>query len=105
LQKIPLIFAFHGGGQQREATVNGKWGDYFDQNVAFVIPLGEPDPCSNDQGTQWMQPTLGTNSTPTDLNCDPATQVVDSFGDTIAYWNASIPGTFTDVLLSSNFAR
>jgi poly(3-hydroxybutyrate) depolymerase len=97
-QKIPLIFAFHGGGQQREAMVNGKWGDYFDQNVAFVIPLGEPDPCASNQGTQWMQPTFGPNSTPGDINCDPATQVVDSFGDTIAYWNASIPGTFTDVL-------
>ena len=98
LQRIPLIFAFHGGTQQQEAMVNGKWGDYFDQNVAFVIPLGEPDPCANDKGTQWTQPTFGLNSTPTDLNCDPATQVVDSFGDTIAYWNASLPGTFTDVL-------
>ena len=97
-QKIPLIFAFHGGGQQREAMVNGKWADYFDQNVAFVIPLGESDPCASDQGTQWMQPTFGLNTTPTDINCDPATQVVDSFGDTITYWKASLPGTFTDVL-------
>lgn len=30
-EKIPLIFAFHGGGQQREAMVDGKWGDYYDQ--------------------------------------------------------------------------
>jgi poly(3-hydroxybutyrate) depolymerase len=97
-QKIPLIFAFHGGGQDRSAMVSGKWGDYFDQNVAFVIPLGEPDPCASNGGTQWMQPTFGPNSTPGNVNCDPATQVVDSFGDTIAYWNASIPGTFTDVL-------
>jgi len=98
-EKIPLIFAFHGGGQQQEAMVNGKWGDYFDQNIAFVIPLGEPDPCANNPlGTQWMQPAFGANTTPTDANCVPATQVVDSFGDTVAYWNASLPGTFTDVL-------
>lgn len=97
-EKIPLIFAFHGAGQLREAMVDGKWGDYFDQTIAFVIPLGEPDPCATNQGTQWMQPAFGANTTPTDANCDPATQVVDSFGDTVAYWNASLPGTFTDVL-------
>jgi poly(3-hydroxybutyrate) depolymerase len=98
-EKIPLIFAFHGGGQQQEAMVNGKWGDYFDQNIAFVIPLGEPDPCANNpQETQWMQPAFGANTTATDPNCDPATQVADSFGDTVTYWNASLPGTFTDVL-------
>ena len=98
VQKIPLIFAFHGGGQDRTAMINGKWADYFDQNVAFVIPLGEPDPCASNGVRQWMQPTFGPNSTPGNINCDPATQVVDSFGDTIAYWAASIPGTFTDVL-------
>lgn len=98
-QKMPLIFAFHGGGQTREAMVAGKWGDYFDQNIAFVIPLGEPDPCAdNPQETQWMQPGFGANTTPMQPNCDPATQVVDSFGDTVAYWNASLPGTFNDVL-------
>lgn len=99
-EKIPLIFAFHGGGQSREAMVAGKWGDYFDQNIAFVIPLGKPDPCANNPlETQWMQPGFGANTTPMmDLNCDPATQVVDSFGDTVTYWNAFLPGTFTDVL-------
>jgi hypothetical protein len=78
--------------------VVGKWGDYFDQNIAFVIPLGEPDPCANDQGTQWMQPGFGANTTPTDPNCVLGTQTLDSFGDTVAYWNAALPGTFTDVL-------
>ena len=74
-EKIPLIFAFHGGGQTREAMVNGKWGDYFDQDIAFVIPLGEPDPCANNSGeTQWMQPAFGANTTPADANCDPATR-------------------------------
>jgi len=99
-EKIPLIFAFHGGGQFREAMVAGKWGDYFDQNIAFVIPLGEPDPCANNPlETQWTQPGFGANTTPMmDTNCDPATQVVDSFGDTMTYWNASLPGTFNDVL-------
>ncbi len=98
-QKIPLIFAFHGMGQTREAMVVGKWGDYFDQNIAFVIPLGEPDPCTNNpQETQWMQPGFGANTTPTDPNCVLGTQVLDSFGDTVAYWNAALPGTFTDVL-------
>jgi poly(3-hydroxybutyrate) depolymerase len=98
-EKIPLIFAFHGGGQFREAMVAGKWGDYFDQNIAFVIPLGEPDPCANNPlAPQWTQPGFGASTTPADPNCAPATQVVDSFGDAMTYWNVSLPGTFNDVL-------
>lgn len=98
-QQIPLIFAFHGGGQTREAMVVGKWGNYFDQDIAFVIPLGEPDPCANNpQATQWMQPGFGASTTSAYPNCDPATQVVDSFGDTVTYWNTALPGTFNDVL-------
>jgi poly(3-hydroxybutyrate) depolymerase len=97
-EKIPVIFAFHGGGQRREAMVAGKWGAYFDQNIAFVIPQGEPDPCHNSlAATHWMQPTFGPSTSDSDPNCDPATQVVKASGTTITYWNASLPGTFTDV--------
>jgi hypothetical protein len=100
-QMIPVIFAFHGGGQLREAMVNGKWGDYFDQDIAFVIPSGEPDPCDNFMATgqsQWLGPGAGASTSSGNPNCDPASQVVDGFGDTLTYWNASLTGTFTDVL-------
>lgn len=99
-QKIPLVFAFHGGGQTREAMIQGKWGDFFDQEVAFVVPLGTADPCDNVAGTgkaQWMQPGPGPSTSPANPSCDPATQVVDSLGVTKTYWNASLSGTFTDV--------
>jgi len=45
-----------------------------------------------------MQPGFGANTTPTNPNCALGAQTLDSFGDTIAYWNAALPGTFTDVL-------
>jgi poly(3-hydroxybutyrate) depolymerase len=101
-QKIPVVFAFHGRGQTREAMIAGKWGDYFDQEIAFVIPLGAPDPCANPGGNgplEWMQPGPGASSSPGNVNCDPATQVVDSLGAPKTYWNASLPGTFTDAHL------
>jgi poly(3-hydroxybutyrate) depolymerase len=100
-QKIPLIFAFHGGGQTREAMINGKWADYFDQDYAFVFPLGEPDPCDNPAGTgqtQWMQPGLGESTSPLNPSCDPATQVRDVANVARTYWNASLAGSFTDVV-------
>lgn len=100
-QKIPVIFAFHGGGQTREAMISGKWGDYFNQDYAFVIPLGEADPCDNPLGAgkaQWMQPGLGERTSPTNVSCDPATQVVDINSRPVTYWNASLTGAFTDVL-------
>jgi hypothetical protein len=102
-QKVPLVFAFHGADQTPEAMINGKWGGYFDHEVAFVIPQGEPDPCDNLFGTgksQWLLPGLGKGTSPGNVNCDPATatQFVDPDGDPIAYWNASLQGTFTDVL-------
>jgi hypothetical protein len=31
-------------------------------------------------------------------NCDPASEVVNGAGQTITYWNASMTGTFIDVL-------
>jgi len=99
-QKIPLVFAFHGGSQTREAMIAGKWGDFFDQEVAFVVPLGTADPCANPAGngiTQWMQPGPGGSTSPGNPSCDPATQVVDALGNTLTYWNAALPGTFTDV--------
>jgi len=100
-QKIPLVFAFHGGGQNRQDMVDGKWGDYFDQEIAFVIPLGEPDPCDNplgNGGTQWLLPGLGASTSAGNPNCDAASQVVDVFGAPLTYWNASLSGAFTDVL-------
>lgn len=114
-QKVPLIFAFHGGGQAREAMIAGKWGDYFDQDYAFVIPLGEPDPCDNPNGAgkaQWLTPGLGQRTSPTNPNCDPATEVITPTG-TMSYWNASLPGSFVDVrfivqlreMLLSRFSR
>lgn len=100
-EKIPVIFAFHGLSQEPEAMVDGKWGDYFDDNIAFVIPRGEPDPCDSSGPTTWMGPKTLDTMTPTDLNCDPATQQIGPSGD-VTYWNASIPGTFADVEFSEN---
>jgi poly(3-hydroxybutyrate) depolymerase len=100
-QKVPVIFAFHGGGQTREAMIDGKWGDKFDQDYAFVIPLGEADPCDNPSGNgelQWMHPSLGPSTSPGNPHCDAASQVVDHLGNPVTYWNASLPGAFTDVL-------
>jgi poly(3-hydroxybutyrate) depolymerase len=100
-QEVPLVFAFHGGGQTREAMVAGKWGDHFDDDVAFVIPLGAPDPCDNVAGrgpTQWLIPGIGPSKSPGNVNCDPATQVFDVAGNRLTYWNASLSGSFTDVL-------
>jgi poly(3-hydroxybutyrate) depolymerase len=101
-QKVPLMFAFHGGGSQtREAMVTGKWEDYFDQDIAFVIPLSGADPCENPGGngkSHWMQAGMAMRSSPGDVNCDPATEVVNGAGQTRTYWKASLPATFTDVL-------
>jgi poly(3-hydroxybutyrate) depolymerase len=102
-QKVPLVFAFHGGSQAPEAMIDGKFGDHFDQDVAFVIPRGEPDPCDNPFGTgigQWLSPGPGKGTSPGNVNCDPATATpfVDPDGDPVVFWNASLPGTFTDVL-------
>jgi poly(3-hydroxybutyrate) depolymerase len=102
-QLVPLVFAFHGGGQAPEAMIDGKWGDYFDDEIAFVIPRGAPDPCDNLMGgglDQWLSPGPGKGRSPGNVSCDPATATpfVDGNGDPIIYWNASLPGTFTDVL-------
>ena len=99
-EKIPLIFAFHGGGQGRDAMIDGKWGDHFNDDIAFVVPLGKPDPCDNVNGNGpaiWMQPTIRPSNSPSNPNC-MATQIVPlGGGQMIAYWDASNPGTFTDV--------
>ena len=58
---MPVIFAFHGWKQTNEdAMVDGKWGsDYFEKDIAFVIPLGEYSPCqSEDFGRVWLGPLL-----------------------------------------------
>jgi poly(3-hydroxybutyrate) depolymerase len=101
-QKIPLIFAFHGGGSQTpEAMITGKWEEYFDQDYAFAIPLAGADPCENPGGngkSHWMQAGMAFRTSPADPNCDPATEVVNGAGATRTYWNTSLPATFTDVL-------
>ena len=101
-QKIPLIFAFHGGGSQTpEAMITGKWEEYFDQDYAFAIPLAGADPCENPGGngkSHWMQAGMAFRTSPADPNCDPATAVVNGAGVTRTYWNTSLPATFTDVL-------
>jgi poly(3-hydroxybutyrate) depolymerase len=98
-QKIPVIFAFHGAGQQREAMVAGKWDEYFDQDIAFVVPAAEADPCDQAGEVRWMQPTVRQPaSTPGNAGCDPATQVMTVAGAPRTYWNASLPGTFNDVV-------
>ena len=101
-QKVPLIFAFHGGGSQTpEAMIDGKWEEYFDQDYAFVIPLAGADPCENPGGngkSHWMQAGMAFRTSPGDPDCDPATAVVNGAGQTRTYWNTSLPATFTDVL-------
>ncbi len=83
-QKIPLIFAFHGGGSQTpEAMITGKWEEYFDQDYAFAIPLAGADPCENPGGngkSHWMQAGMAFRTSPADPNCDPATEVVNGAG-------------------------
>lgn len=101
-EQIPLIFAFHGGGQTPEAMIAGKWGDdYFDQDYAFVIPAAETDPCNNPGGageSRWMQPGLAERTSPADPNCDPASEVFSGGGVAMTFWNSSLTGSFTDVL-------
>ena len=83
-RKVPLIFAFHGGGSQTpEAMITGKWEEYFDQDYAFVIPLAGADPCDNPGGngkSHWMQAGMALRTSPADANCDPATEVVNGEG-------------------------
>lgn len=107
-QLMPVIFAFHGGGQDRMAMIDGKWGDdYFNQEIAFVIPLGEPDLCDTNvnPGRVWMQPGLREGvpiGNPLPADCDPATQKVSSTGTPITYWDASMSKTFRDVTFAEN---
>jgi dienelactone hydrolase len=108
-QLIPVIFAFHGGGQDRMAMIDGKWGDdYFNQDIAFVIPLGEPDLCDDtvvNPERVWMQPGLREGiplGNPLPAGCVPATQQISSTGTPITYWNASMPETFRDVIFAEN---
>lgn len=99
-QKVPLIFVFHGGDMNRQDMIDGKWGDHFEEDYAFVIPLGEPDPCDNPSGNgirQWLQPSVGERTSRNNANCD-ATEIVDGNGKKRSYWKASIPGSFTDIL-------
>jgi dienelactone hydrolase len=107
-QMMPVIFAFHGGGQDRMAMIDGKWGDdYFNQDIAFVIPLGEPDICDTSVNPErvWMQPGLRAGvplGVALPANCDAATQKVSSTGTLITYWDASMPNTFRDVTFAEN---
>lgn len=99
-QKVPLVFAFHGGNQPWDAMVAGKWDEHFEQEIAFVFPADLPDPCENAEH-RWIQPAVRPGArTPQDPNCDPLTQVLDtSGGGAVAktYWNSSLPGSFADV--------
>lgn len=112
-QKMPVIFVFHGGDMLREAMIDGKWGDYFDQDIAFVIPAAEADPCDPSQEKAWMGVGVGRAKIPhinIDPNCDPRSQraVFDAAGNKVyngagyqvfaTYWDATLPGSFTDVL-------
>ena len=78
-QKVPLIFAFHGGSQAPEAMIVGKWEEYFDQDYAFVIPFAEkPTPVTIPEG---MASRTGCRRAwrcapaPATRHCDPATAV------------------------------
>ncbi len=96
-EKIPVIFVYHGHSQLPEGMLEGKWEEYFDSDIAFVIPFGTGDPCDIDSPDTWMVPKYIDTGNAVSINCDPATQQVAPDGNYISYWNASIPGTFADV--------
>lgn len=114
-QKMPVIFAFHGGGGTPEKMIQGKWGERFDEDIAYVIPAGEADPCDPTEEKAWMGVGVGPAVVPHDplvsrANCHPSTQrpkydaagnpVMDAAGNHIyvTFWDATLPGSFTDVL-------
>jgi poly(3-hydroxybutyrate) depolymerase len=101
-EQMPVIFAFHGGGLDYDSMVDDQWADYFEQDYAFVIPRGEPDPCDAAGGKrQWLAPGIAERSTPSGTNCDPSTAVtVTRPGQPSqpgTYWTTSMPESFTDV--------
>lgn len=93
---MPVIFAFHGGGQDRQAMIDGIWDAYFEQDYAFVIPLGEPDPCER-MTRQWLSPGLADRAATVVAPCRSATEVFDPTYGRLTYWRASDPDSFTDV--------
>jgi poly(3-hydroxybutyrate) depolymerase len=107
---MPTIFAFHGGvsdPEPRAMMLDGKWADYFNQDIAFVIPRGEANPCDTSLNPKkiWLGPNWGPgipSGTPLPLSCDPATQRVDSLGNPVTYFNASLTSTFKDVIFIEN---
>jgi hypothetical protein len=120
-EKMPVIFAFHGGTtdpEPRDMMLGGKWADYFYQDIAFVIPRAEPGPC--DPNAYPPDPNIPPTPTPyrrwigigwgpgvplgdpLPANCDPATQRVNSEGKPVTYNDASLPSSFTDVLFVEN---
>lgn len=99
-EKMPVIFAFHGGGEDREYMIGGKWADYFEGDYAYVIPRGEPDPCDGPT-RQWIEPGVARRSTPLQPNCTASTAVtVTQPGEPPlagTYRDASLAEAFTDV--------
>jgi len=105
--KLPLVFVFHGGvtsSEPRGMMIVGKWDEYFEGDVAFVIPKAEKDPC-NVGATgkyRWLWPGVshrGDSQTGQDpVNCPSSTRVYDDASEKEkSYWNASLPETFSDV--------
>lgn len=95
-EKMPLIFAFHGGGENRQAMIDGKWDAYFEQDYAFVFPLGSPDPCERGP-LQWLSPGLAERAPGVVAPCTAATEVTDPVAGRMTYWRASNPDSFSDV--------
>jgi len=113
--QIPTIFAFHGGvvddpltpETPQDMMLDGKWADYFNQDIAFVIPLAEDNPCDTGANPKkiWLGPNWGPGipvGTPLPADCNPATQRSDSLGDPVTYFDATIPDTFRDVIFIEN---
>ncbi len=120
----PTIFAFHGAGQTSREMLVGKWEEYFDRGIAFVIPQGETNPCFDTEllgkrATSWMVPTYVPSATPDDPNCIPAERTAYAYingqytSGPVHFWDTTMPETFADVefvealldLLAERFPR
>lgn len=106
--RTPTIFAFHGAGQMSQDMLAGRWEEYFDRGIAFVIPQGEPNPCAQrmvngKRPTSWMVPYYVPSTSPILMDCEPEVSHLEWVvnGETnslpVHFWDTSMPRTFSDV--------